>query len=281
MKLAKKIALKILRLRFRVGSIISPAGTAKLAVRMFCTPAIKSRKELPAIFAAGVPVSFELKGLTVKGYRWNHPSPQKALILHGFNSDITNFEQFVAPLLQEGYEVMAFDAPAHGASQGRQINAMLYCDMIVSIHQLFGPVQSFIGHSLGGLALALAMEKIEHNHETKIVLIAPATESATAFDQFFNLFQIRRIRIRELFEEQIIKITGFPVSWFSITRAMDHIHARVLWIHDAGDTITPLSDTETLRNKNYPALQFVITNGLGHRRIYRDQKVIEKIAGFL
>ena len=77
---------------------------------------------------------------------------------------LINFEHYVQPLLEKGYEVLAFDAPAHGQSGGTTITAMVYRDMIIHIHDHYGPVDSYMAHSMGGLALALAMEKIKHDN---------------------------------------------------------------------------------------------------------------------
>ena len=62
---------------------------------------------------------------------------------------------------------------------------------------------------------------------------------------------------------------------------MQHIRARVLWIHDEEDDTTPIEDVQKVQEKNYPQIQFVITKGLGHRRIYRENKITRLIVDFL
>ena len=62
---------------------------------------------------------------------------------------------------------------------------------------------------------------------------------------------------------------------------MKHIQAKVLWVHDEDDDVTPLSDAMKVKAENYPNVEFVITKGLGHRRIYRDNKVTQLIVDFL
>ncbi|MCW3115962.1 MAG: alpha/beta fold hydrolase, partial [Chitinophagaceae bacterium] len=109
----------------------------------------------------------------------------------------------------------------------------------------------------------------------------PATESTTAFNNFFKFLHIKDEVVRQLFDKLIIEISGHPLSWFSITRAMQHIDAKVLWVHDDDDKITPLNDTFKIKEQNYPGLKFVVTHGLGHRRIYRDKKVVNSVIDFL
>jgi len=62
---------------------------------------------------------------------------------------------------------------------------------------------------------------------------------------------------------------------------MKQIKARVLWIHDEDDNITPLSDVIKVKNENFTNIDYLITKGLGHRRIYRDNKVVSSIVEFL
>ncbi len=193
---------------------------------------------------------------------------------------MVNFDRYVRPFIRKGYEVLAFDAPAHGRSGGKMINAPLYKRTILEIDRVYGPIQSFMAHSFGCLALCLALEEKNHTQEHRIVLIAPATETVTAISSFFHFLKLDP-SIRPEFDKIILKKGGVDPAWYSINRAMKHIHARVLWIHDEADDTTPLHDALKVKEQNHPNLQFVITKGLGHRRIYRDNKISSMIVNFL
>jgi len=54
-----------------------------------------------------------------------------------------------------------------------------------------------------------------------------------------------------------------------------------LWVHDKDDTMTPFADIDNVVNAKYPNFEFMITEGLGHRRIYRDNKVSKAVIDFL
>ncbi len=111
-------------------------------------------------------------------------------------------------------------------------------------------------------------------------MIAPATETSTAIDRFFKFLKLDPA-VRIEFEKVIIKEGGVSPEWYSIKRAMKHIRAKVLWFQDEDDEITPMSDVLKVKAENYPNIEFVITKGLGHRRIYRDNKVTKSIVDFL
>jgi pimeloyl-ACP methyl ester carboxylesterase len=183
-------------------------------------------------------------------------------------------------LVKKGYEVLAFDAPAHGRSSGKRITAVIYRDLIKYIHQQYGPVQSYMGHSLGGFVLSLALAEMPHDKNYRAVFIAPSAETSTAITNFFQLIQLDD-KVRKEFENVILKISGHPVSWFSISRTLKNIQAEILWVHDETDQVTPVRDALKVKAENHSNVQFVLTKGLGHSRIYRDPAVIGTIVDFL
>lgn len=99
------------------------------AFKLFCTPLNKHDYKESNILKGGEALQFILNGNQINGYRIN-PSPHKILLLHGFSSSCHKFDHYVAPFVKKNYEVLAFDAPAHGASSGRTVNALEYSEMI-------------------------------------------------------------------------------------------------------------------------------------------------------
>jgi pimeloyl-ACP methyl ester carboxylesterase len=280
MKFSQRLALSYIRTKFTLLSSISKKKAAKQAFDLFCTPLKRNKKPLPKIFEEAEKLHLTINGVSVKGWRWNHPAGKKMLIVHGFESSVTNFDRYIKPLTRKGYEVLAFDAPAHGRSGGKTITAPLYKEMLKLVNREYGPIQSFMAHSFGGLALSLAVEDISHTTDYKMVLIAPATETPTAIDSFFALLRLDPA-VRTEFEKIIIRNGGVSSKWYSIKRAMRNIRAQTLWIHDEDDDTTPISDALKVKAENYSNIKFVFTKGLGHRRIYRDNNVTKAIIDFL
>ena len=280
MKLAQKLAVNYIRARLNLLAVVSKKKAAAKAFDIFCTPFQKSKKTVPPIFETAEKLSLSIKGNTVRGFRWNKTGTKKVLILHGFESSVKNFDAYIKALIKKDYEVLAFDAPAHGVSDGKQITLPLYINMIEAIYFKFGGVQSFIAHSFGGLAVTHAIEKLPADADMKLVLIAPATETETAINTFFRFLQLGD-GVRAEFEKLIHEKSGVPGSYFSIPRALQNMHLPVLWVHDREDDITPFKDIEPVIEKNYPNVSFYITSGLGHKKIYRDNKVVQRVVDFL
>ena len=140
MALKKQLVLKYVRTKFKILSSLSKKKAAEKAFEIFCTPQTRTDKDLPAVFEKSEKIEFSFKGNIVRGYRWNHPAQKKLLILHGFESSVINFDKYIEPLVKKGYEVLAFDAPAHGRSSGKTINAVVYKEFVQYICKNFGPV---------------------------------------------------------------------------------------------------------------------------------------------
>ncbi|MES2882379.1 MAG: alpha/beta hydrolase [Bacteroidota bacterium] len=280
MRLAQRLALKYIRTRFSLLSSISKQKAAEKAFELFCTPQSRNKKKLPPVFEKAEKLEFVFEKNIVHGFRLNAGAEKKLLLLHGFESSVINFDKYVNPLIKKGYEILAFDAPAHGRSGGKKIEVMLYKNLIATIDKKFGPVHSFLAHSFGGLAVCLFLEDLPHDANTKLVLIAPATETKRAADNFFNFLKLDD-KLRAPFDKIIKEKGGHAAEWYSIARAAYNIKARVLFLQDTEDELTPLADVTPIINAGHNHFQFIISEGLGHRKIYRDAKSVRAIIEFL
>ena len=160
------------------------------------------------------------------------------------------------------------------------MTAVSYCEMIIQVIERYGPVDGFIAHSFGGIALCLALEKIKLPNVPKIVFIAPATETSTAVEQAFAMLKLTDEKVRNEFHKNILALSGRPTEWFSMRRALKNFEATILWIHDEEDDITPWSDALKIKEENHSSIKFVLTKGLGHRKIYRDSDIKKQVINF-
>ena len=274
------MVLKYLRTKFVFLSSISKRKAAEEAFKLFCTPQARQKRVLPGVFANAEKLEIAFQQYTLRGYRWNTGSQKKVLILHGFESTVANFENYIEELVKKDYQVLAFDAPAHGFSSGKTIDAVIYKNLVQFIWTNFGPIDSFLTHSFGGLALCLALEEIPHSPLIKIVLIAPAVETKTAIDNFFAFLQLPS-SLRAEFDAIIKMRGGHSPEWYSIARMAPQIKGEVLFLQDMDDVLTPFSDVKPIIDRNYSNFNFIVSEGLGHRRIYKDERTMQRILEFL
>lgn len=281
MNLQQKLALTYLRLKISFLQLFSHKLAAREAFRIFCTPIPTPPRKPKDSFADSDQLEFEWNGLHISGYDVNKTGSKKLLLLHGFSSNCNNFEKYVSPAVARGFRVFAFDAPAHGMSGGKQTHALEYSRFIIDLNARFGPFDAYIAHSFGGLALSLAMEQLQHDANTRMVLIAPATETSSAIDGAFKILHIKSPALRAEFDALILKLSEKPSEWFSIRRAMNQIKASVLWIHDEQDDVTPAADAHRVEADAHPNIRFIFTKNLGHRKIYRDPEQMANVIDFI
>ena len=281
---SERIYLQYLRTKFKTLGMVAPSVAGKIAFDLFCTPYPKFKKrKMPAIFSAASPLSMNTAdGNTLRGFEWtpSKPNGKSVLIAHGYASFSFKFEQYIQPLLKNGFRVICFDAPAHGLSDGKYINLIIYKDAIEQIINTFGPIDHFIGHSLGGITLAMVAEIISNPAAHQFVLIAPATKTSTTFESYFNMMHLTP-EVRQAFLAELDKRTHLPLSYFEADRAIENYIGPLLWVHDQEDPVCPYKDLVNFKNKAPKNIQFLITKGLGHNKIYKTQEVIDKIVGFL
>lgn len=283
MKLSQRLMLKYFKAKIRTIGMVSPEKAAAEAFDLFSTP-FKSKKnpKIPPIFHQSLPVSVEVRGITVRGFQWKSELTQarKVLIVHGFSSYSYKFEQYILSLKKEGFEVLAFDAPGHGISDGKRINALIYRDSILAIEAHFGPLYGIIAHSMGGLAASLAMESMTNTKERKLVLIAPATETKRAIENLFTQIPVKPA-VKQAFDQYVTNLAGKPISYFSVARVVRTLDARVLWIHDETDAICTFEDVAPLLSETISSTEFFITKGLGHNQVYKEASTRDRILAFI
>ena len=282
LSLKQKVALAYYRNRINFLYRINSRKAADEALDLFTRPYHNIKKSDPALWLKSQVVPLQTPGGKIFGNEWKcgKPNAPRLLVLHGFSGNSRSFGYYISIGIAKGYDVYAFDAPAHGSSEGTRLNVSIYSDVIKTIISTYGPFDAFVAHSLGGLSLMLHL----HNHPPlnipKIVLLAPATESTTAADKFFGMLQLTP-DLRKAFDESILEKTGLPIGWYSISRIIHEVRGDILWVHDKDDYTTPFEDVVPIYDKKPGHVTFHFTKGLGHSGIYRDESIKKIIKDFL
>ncbi|WP_030413665.1 alpha/beta fold hydrolase [Streptomyces sp. NRRL S-1448] len=91
-------------------------------------------------------------------HEWGAGS-RTAVLVHGMMSDHRTWHRVGPALAERGYRVLAVDLRGHGRSPRGEYGAEVFADDLVETLPA-GP-EVVIGHSLGGLALSLAVERLQ------------------------------------------------------------------------------------------------------------------------
>lgn len=216
---------------------------------------------------------------TVTLYRWGRKGP-RVLLMHGWNGRATQLSAFIEPLLQAGYQVIAFDAPAHGNSPGKRTDLIEIAHALRSVSVRYGPFEGIIAHSFGVAVTTYALRHLGVAAH-RVVGLSPPGRMPYLFNNFCELLRLPR-RAREAFEQRVMERFGKDV-WEQLSpEANVELLENVpgLLIHDNDDREVTPSQAEIL-HQAWPGSHLLRTDGLGHRRILRAPVVIAHTVRFL
>lgn len=217
-------------------------------------------------------------GRKIQCYQWGN-SNKTILVVHGWAGRGTQFRRFVKPFVAAGYQVIGFDGPAHGQSQGRSTNLDQFKAVIEELVRKTGNVSAILAHSFGGVASLYALSK--QLPVKKLVNIA----SPTIGEDIINTYRRAigaSVKTGEAFKRYVIKKSGKSFDEFSALELIKNVQndLNLLLVHDLEDKEVPISHPQELL-KRFPQAKLHQTSGLGHTRILKDNAVIAAIVTFV
>lgn len=258
---------------------LNPYWGMRLAAFFFSKPFRYKRpkRELPILSRAQRSTYLVQKlNKTVWCYHWSGKGP-KIVLVHGWSSRATNFYEIIEKLTLSDYDVYAFDAVAHGESKGIITNIPELIKTLEELVQEWGPVEAILGHSGGGFASAYVVA--QNPQIKKLILISPFNKVTDVFKKYFEMIQLGE-KARLLMIGYFNNLTGKKVQELSGELSAQAIRAKTLVIHDRNDKEVQVEDSIDIA-KNLKNGQLILTEGLGHRRILRDEMVINELVNFL
>jgi pimeloyl-ACP methyl ester carboxylesterase len=202
------------------------------------------------------------------------------LLVHGWSGRGTQLGAFVAPLVEAGYQVVTFDAPAHGASPGKQTNILEIATSIHAVSEDIGPLQAVVGHSLGAAAILVAETKLGPQADC-FVLIGCFAYGRHLTAGFGRLLQIPGPILAQMVQLMHESFEG-RLDWdnLSIPDMARTSRVPILIIHDKGDQEIPYIDAEVIAHA-CTQCELWGTEGLGHYKILRNAAVVEQVVSFV
>ncbi|MCH8955435.1 alpha/beta hydrolase [candidate division KSB1 bacterium] len=273
-----------LKSRFQLLQKTSPKSATKLALKLWSTvPKYKpSFQEKILIESAGrkrIPFQ-ESKYQPSRNtyytlYSWGKgPS---VLLVHDWGGCGAQMASLAQPLVKAGYQVITFDALAHGNSPGKQTDLSEIVDIIKDIEKKFNGFHAIIAHSFGALAAGIALQ--DGVRANKLVVCS----AATALDFYLRKFSKKLNASREMHGRIIVNVTnrlGMSIEKLSLVHIAARLNRPVLILHDQNDEVVDHREALAL-SKCWPGSELVMTSGLGHFGILKDSKTIQKIQQYI
>lgn len=270
----------LIRLFMQFAGRIAPRRMGKLALRMFLAPSKKGRKptQHKPIMQEAQPFMVSHKGGFLKGYAWGGGA-ETVLLVHGWNSKASHWSGLIPKLVDAGYQVVAFDLPAHGGSDGHTTDLPDTASAISALVDCVGPVSHIVAHSFGGAATSLALT--DHGIEVeKLVLMGTPVRLQWVIDHFTSYIRLPKAA-RRWMETYLELRIGHTIDELDITQSGRQMRAdQILVIHDERDETIPVAEALRLvKLDQHPS--FLVLEGFGHFGMIKHPVSTRRVVDFL
>ena len=264
----------VIRMIFPILEKISPRHAYSFFKRLFTTPyRFSEPKDEKSLRLKADTETIEVKGNSVTVYSWGSGKP--VFLVHGWCGRATQFKDLISTLIQAGYQVIAFDAIAHGQSTGKRTHFGDVCLVVSYLSKKFGPFHAIVGHSIGGIAVGCL---ISRGLETKgVITFGSASKLLYAIEPTKKIFNYSA------------DVNDRIVKWANEIADVDMNHCyfldmdpkvKHLIVTDENDSRAPYEAVKEMHQK-HPNSKMITTKGLGHVKILYDEDAIAQCIDFV
>lgn len=275
--------MRIFRWGLGASQQLWPALAVRAAYRLFGTPlppkwVSRRRKWSPDWHIEQWP--FEDASVTMYS-RPIAPAGPVALLVHGWGGHAGQMLALAEVLSAQGLRPVIVEMPAHGRSSGSVTNLPQFARVLeyvtARLQQQGHTLRAVVAHSLSANAGAYAASR--GLAAGRLVLLAPPAsplEYTRLFAHVFGLSEATRAAMQRRIEAR----EGILMPQFEPAAVGPRIGLPTLVVHDRQDSINRFADgvayTEAITGA-----RLLATEGLGHRKILKDDEVLRQVAAFL
>ena len=266
-----------LRSGLQVADRVAPSWTDRWLRKMYFSPArMKVTPGQQQVLNEGTRFTFDSQGEAVVAHAWGD-SNKAVWLVHGWAGNLGQLTVLVKPLLEQGFRVIGFDWPGHGASSGSVASLLHTRTAMMKLHALVGQPWGVVAHSFGASATTLCMAA--GLGAERLAFIAPAIKLQPYVDTFslaMGLSPSQKSRFVKSSEAWL----KAPFSDFEPMKVVPTLSAPLLIAHSVDDREAPFSDAEQLA-QTWSGATLQSYEKLGHRRILNEAKVIDETVAHL
>ncbi|MCW4385626.1 alpha/beta hydrolase [Salinibacterium sp. SYSU T00001] len=268
---------------FAAAQAVSPELAARAALPLFrrVGPPLPVRDQERATHDAARRGSIRVRGKRVITYAWGDGS-RPVLLVHGWRGRAAQFAALIRQLRAAGHSVVAFDAPANGDSPGRYADVLDYTLAIRELERRHGGFEAIIAHSFGLLSAVASV--VEGADARRVVGIAGVAEPLHLLHQFGRMLRLTpetQAALRVRFERRVFpEHPGIVDRYSGLLNPLPE-QVPLLLVHDRGDTVIEVEQSEQLHAAHGERSTLLLTEGLGHRRILSADVTLDAVLSFV
>jgi pimeloyl-ACP methyl ester carboxylesterase len=260
-KLVEKYAPRVIGFQLSSLFLINPDKALLKAYKLFSTPRkgqIKPEQE--DFLNPAKTTSIEHDSHKIQTYHWKGEG-KTVILIHGWDSNTHRWKDLIEELKKENYNIVAFDGPAHGNSQGKLLNVPLYSKCLDRMLKLYQPA-FVIGHSVGAMTVVYNQFLKQSPFVEKIVLLGAPSEMSRIMSDYKKILRLSDNFMKALegfFKEKF----DYKFAEFSIASFAKSVEKEALIIHDEYDRVAPIEAAKAI-HQNLKHSSLKITEGAGH-----------------
>lgn len=271
------IIVKSVGLYINLLSIVYPQKAKSLAYKLFSQPRAGkiNPNKLPKTLIHTEKETFAYLEDTFQTYTWKG-NDEIILLVHGWESNASRWKKLLHHLKPLGKTIIAIDAPAHGLSSGKEFNAPKYAEYINVLTKKYAPTY-IIGHSIGGAAVTLYLNKFETIFVKKVVLLGSPSDFKIINNNYVSMLSLNG-RVKKLLENYYNEKFDINIDDFKGHAFAEKFSQKAIIAHDLDDTIVLVDEGKKYASTWKNAI-YIETNGLGHSM--HDENLYRKISEFI
>ncbi|MBS0663383.1 MAG: alpha/beta hydrolase [Verrucomicrobia bacterium] len=254
------------------------AAAGELAAAVFLRPARTRRPAREdAYLAAARRCGLPSPEGELAAWTWGDAGRPLVVLVHGWEGRGSQLGALAAPLAAAGLCVLAFDAPAHGDSPGREASVPQIARILAGLTAAWGPVRAIVGHSMGAAAAGVATDmglRVE-----RMVFLAPPLWQRGRLAYIADRMQLPAAA-QPAFFAAVERRTDWPLERSDLRVVARAAPCPLLVFHDPGDADTEFVGSEELV-RLWAGARLVPCPGRGHNRILTTPAVIEETVRFV
>ena len=215
---------------------------------------------------------FTKKDLQINGFKWGN-GKYRVLITHGWGSKAADFTEMITALREnKDLEIIAYDAPASGSSEGELSNLLLFVKAAKAVIQKTGAPNVVIGHSFGAIANVMALNDLGITPSLLISL----TPFILLQENFIKTMTAAGVpaNAQEAFLQDFNDHYGVPASYYNMPDMYKFDSKLNHWLaYDEHDMILPYTYLKDFLNA-HPTIRTHNYANAGHERIIKSVQVI-------
>lgn len=196
----------------------------------------------------------------VQVYEWPGDG-ETVLLLHGWESNVYRWRNLIQYLREAGCNVVAFDAPGHGYSNGKILTVPIYSECTSAVIAKYRP-HHLIGHSVGGMNAIYTLANGKDDRIKKVVTLGSPNEFHEIVNDYQGLLRLNK-RVFDALDDYIYSLYQFRIREFNSARFAGALRQEGLLIHDLQDKIIPFYSSRQV-HEAWPKSKLIATEGLGH-----------------